>query len=90
LITPLLQLPNSFPFTLSLYSYLTYSSLGLLAMADQQLQSHTAQPSFVPAQWSDHEDHEDTSDHCHSQFGGPRQAPSTLANTGDIPLPTRP
>jgi len=59
-------------------------------MADQQLQSHTARPSFVPAQWSDHEDHEDTSDHCYSQFGGPRQAPSTLANTGDIPLPTCP
>ena len=27
LITPLLQLPNSFPFTLSLYSYLTYHHL---------------------------------------------------------------
>jgi len=59
-------------------------------MTDRQLRSHTAQPSFVPAQWSDHEDHEDISDYCHSRFGDPRQVPSTSANTGDISLPTRP
>ena len=59
-------------------------------MTDRQLQSYTARPSFVPAQWSDHEDHEDASDYRRSRFGGPRQAPSTPANAGDIPLPTRP
>jgi len=59
-------------------------------MTDWQLQSHTARPSFVPAQWSDHEDHKDASDYRHSWFGGPRQAQSTPANTGDIPLPTYP
>ena len=68
----------------------SYSSLGLLAMTDQQLWSHIARPLFVPAQWLDHEDYEDASDYRHSRFGGPRQAPSTLANAGDIPLPTCP
>jgi len=68
----------------------SHSSLGLLAITDRQLRSHTARPSFVPAQWSDHEDHEDTSDYYRSRFGGPRQALSTPANAGNIPLPTRP
>ena len=69
-------------------------------MSDRQLRSHTARPGFVPAQWSDHSDHEDAGNNLRSRFRGPRQVPttpasgfnhpSTPANIGDIPLSTRP
>jgi len=98
---PLSLVDNFFATTTELFSFypqplllsdlsLSHSSLGLLAMTNWQLQSHTAWPSFVSTQWSDHKDHKDASDYYCFWFRGPRQAPSTLANAGDIPLPTHP
>jgi len=58
-------------------------------MSDQQPQPHTVHPQFVPAQWPDQSDHEDTGRNPYTYTEGLEQGPPAIAATANL-LPTGP